>query len=97
MTTEYEMCLLAEMAAEIEERGCCALPGSLRSLIKSKRASRVAALLESQANTISDLRWKAREEAEKHAREVARLKADDEGLRNSMDEMSRELAEKLKL
>ena len=97
MTTEYEMRLLAEMAEEIEKHGRPALPGSLRSLIKGKRASRVAALLESQANTILDLRWKAKEEAEKHARDVARLKDDNEGLRNGMDEMSRDLAEKLKL
>ena len=91
------MRLLAEMAEEIEKHGRPALPGSLRSLIKGKRASRVAALLESQANTILDLRWKAKEEAEKHARDVARLKDDNEGLRNGMDEMSRDLAEKLKL
>ena len=97
MTTEYEMRLLAEMAEEIEKHGRPALPGSLRSLIKGKRASRVAALLESQANTILDLRWKAKEEAETHARDVARLKDDNEGLRNGMDEMSRDLAEKLKL
>lgn len=77
MTTEYEMRLLAEMAEEIEKHGRPALPGSLRSLIKGKRASRVAALLESQANTILDLRWKAKEEAEKHARDVARLKDDN--------------------
>ena len=97
MTTEYEMRLLAEMAEEIEKHGRPALPGSLRSLIKGKRASRVAALLKSQANTILDLRWKAKEEAEKHARDVARLKDDNEGLRNGMDEMSRDLADKLKL
>lgn len=42
MTTEYEMRLLAEMAEEIEKHGHCALPGSLRSFIKGKRASRVA-------------------------------------------------------
>ena len=91
------MRLLAEMAEEIEKHGRPALPGSLRSIIKGKRASRVAALLESQANTILDLRWKAKEEAEKHARDVARLKDDNEGLRNGMDEMSRDLADKLKL
>ena len=97
MTTEYEMRLLAEMAEEIEKHGRPALPGSLRSIIKGKRASRVAALLESQARTILDLRWREKEAAAAHAREVARLKDDNEGLRNSMDEMSRELAERLKL
>ena len=96
MTTEYEMRLLAEMAEEITKHGAPGLPGSLRSFIKGKRAKRVATLLESQAHTILDLRWKVREAAEAHAREVARLKDDNEGLRNSMHEMSTELAVRLK-
>lgn len=56
--------LIAEMAAEIEKHGVPALPGSLRSLVRTERGKRVAQLLEKLSHDLSAEKWARQMESE---------------------------------
>jgi sugar phosphate isomerase/epimerase len=76
--------LLDEIADEILKHGYTGLPGALRSYIKTKRAQKVASLLESQALGIINLKIKLNESERT-------LKAEIDGLRDTIENLTNDL------
>jgi|WetSurMetagenome_2_1015567.scaffolds.fasta_scaffold526758_4 hypothetical protein len=79
--TIEDLCILAEMADEINADGMTDLPGALRSYLKTARGQIVGELLERLAYQ----RFLA---ASQYAEAVARLTREVDGLRNEMQAMT---------
>lgn len=69
------------MADEIREHGYCALPGSLRSLIKTKRGKAVGLLLEELSQRLKFTEFSKGEV-------ISNLKNKINGLRNEMQTLT---------
>lgn len=81
MSSVDDIRILAEMAEEIDDRGFTALPGSLRSCIKGKRAIKVAETLERVSVGLLS-------EKHGHADQIDRLMKEIDGLRNEMQSLT---------
>jgi hypothetical protein len=77
--------LLDEIADEILKHGYTGLPGALRSYIKTKRAQKVASLLESQALGIINLKEALKSLSSKTDLEINGLRDTIEKLTNDLD------------
>jgi hypothetical protein len=65
MQSVEDLRILAEMADEIQKYGVPALPGSLRSLIKTQRGQQVGQVLDKLSKELSIIKWQYKEEIEK--------------------------------
>lgn len=73
--------ILAEMAEEIDSRGCTALPGALRALVRTERGKATATTLERVSRELVN---------EQHARaeERTKLRREIDGLRDTVQTMT---------
>jgi hypothetical protein len=76
--------ILDEMAKEILDRGTVALPGALRSLVRTERGQRVAIALEVGATELAV-------ERREHKYAVEQLRKTIDGLRNENQTLTDEL------
>ena len=83
--------ILAEMADEIESHGVTALPGSLRSLVRTERGKRVANLLERLSCDLHDEKWVRKMDNEAAQRTLETMQANI----NSEREMNHQLTTEL--
>lgn len=89
--TALDLRIIDEMCDEIESRGLPALPGSLRSFVRTERGKRAANLLERLARELIDEKWRRKMEAEAAQRTLE----DQQNSINSEREMNHQLTTEL--
>lgn len=89
--SEIDLRILAEMAEEISQHGYCCLPGSLRSLIKTKRGQAVGDLLEKQAHELITGAIVNNNTVQKLKDEVNELRNENQQLTDLVDTYSNQL------
>ena len=89
--TATDLRIIAEMCDEIESHGVPALPGSLRSLVRTERGKRVANLLERLSRDLSAEKWARKQDQESAQRTLETMQANI----NSEREMNHQLTSEL--
>lgn len=91
MSAVTDLQILNEIAEEIDEYGITGLPGSLRSLIKTKRGQFVAKVLEETAIMAIDLKCELKDLTEALQLKIEGLRNENQQLTDLVEELQNQL------